>query len=154
MATDGQAFNKVKNLLNRMDRSIDEARDKRLGRGPADGPMIGGVTHAPVIGANPAHGGTQAMNQTIGHSNGHANGQSQGQSNGQSATLSGGSTAYTPGQGVPVARPVSTSIQPGTSSVGGAGAGGSAGDTSKSGYGRAKPLARPAQPENARRWGA
>lgn len=49
MATDGQAFNKVKNLLNRMDRSIEEARDKRLGKSPTDGPMIGAGAAAQAI---------------------------------------------------------------------------------------------------------
>lgn len=65
MGTDGQAFNKVKNLLNRMDRSIDEARDKRLGRGPADGPLIGAAA-APAPSApspSPSHA---SPSQTIG----------------------------------------------------------------------------------------
>lgn len=114
MATDGQAFNKVKNLLNRMDRSIDEARDKRLGKSPSDGPMIGagpGPAAAPApVTASPE---PRAAVQT-------------------SAPLIG----------TPAAAPLSIGVSS------------SSPDTSKSGYGRAKPLTRPPSPDNStRRWG-
>lgn len=110
MATDGQAFNKVKNLLNRMDRSIDEARDKRLGKSPSDGPLIGA-------------------------------GSAEGSATGSEArAVQHASTA-------PIGAPASTpplSI----------GAGSPATETSKSGFGRAKPLVRPAPNDSStRRWG-
>lgn len=115
MATDGQAFNKVKNLLNRMDRSIDEARDKRLGKSPTDGPMIGaGPNSPPVPAATTQAAETRAVVPT-------------------SSPLIGAAAPTPPlSIGVSAASP----------------------DTSKSGYGRAKPLTRPTSPDNStRRWG-
>lgn len=128
MGTDGQAFNKVKNLLNRMDRSIDEARDKRLGRGPADGPLIGAAAAPAPSAAHPiaSHPSTphSSTTQTIGAS-------------------APGNGAYAPPRPAPASNPAPIGL------------GAPASDASKSGYGRAKPLSRPdAQPENARRWGA
>lgn len=113
MATDGQAFNKVKNLLNRMDRSIDEARDKRLGKSPTDGPMIGagpGPVPAPATASPEPRTAIQTGSPLIG-------------APATAAPLSIGVSAASP-------------------------------DTSKSGYGRAKPLTRPTSPDNStRRWG-
>lgn len=125
MGTDGQAFNKVKNLLNRMDRSIDEARDKRLGRGPADGPLIGGGSAPAMNGSQPVATNT-ATTQTIG---------GPGPGAGAYATPRPATGVSNPGAPIGLGAPAS--------------------DASKSGYGRAKPLSRPeASPENARRWGA
>lgn len=113
MATDGQAFNRVKNLLNRMDRSIDEARDKRLGKSPTDGPMIGagpGPVPAPATASPDPRAAVQTGSPLIGAP----------------------ATATPLSIGVSAASP----------------------DTSKSGYGRAKPLIRPTSPDNStRRWG-
>jgi hypothetical protein len=136
MGTDGQAFNKVKNLLNRMDRSIDEARDKRLGRGTSDGPLIGAAAPAPSA-SNPTIGGPAvatrpSASQTIGAG---------------PAPSHNGNGAYPS----PRPAPASNSHTPSPIGLGAPNA-----ETSKSGYGRAKPLSRPndSQPENARRWGA
>ena len=117
MANDGQAFNKVKNLLNRMDRSIDEARDRRLGKGAPEGPMIG-VASAPATGA---------------------------------ATLIG--AAHTPS-----AQPTPPIPQPAPQQSAHIGIHADTPENSKSGYGRAKPLARNqssthSTPESTRRWG-
>lgn len=116
MATDGQAFNKVKSLLNRMDRSIEEARDKRLGKSQMDGPLIGAGQPASSVVPSP----TPAQEQRIGTSG---------------SALIGAS----PTPPMTIATP-SPAASP---------------EPSKSGYGRAKPLARPtASPDNsARRWG-
>lgn len=112
MGTDGQAFNKVKNLLNRMDRSIEEARDKRLGKSPSDGPLIGAGTPQPEGAAK----GSEA--RSIPH-------------------------PPTPPIGAPAATAPLT-----------IGAGTSAPETSKSGFGRAKPLVRPTPTDSStRRWG-
>ena len=134
MATDGQAFNKVKNLLNRMDRSIDEARDKRLGKGVAEGPMIG---------ASSAPGGSGVSS-------------SSGTLIGAGAGTSGSSTQGANGHVSNAGHSVSQVASNGSNSAGTQiGLNGGAADASKSGYGRAKPLARPAtSSDNARRWGA
>ncbi|MCW5769059.1 MAG: hypothetical protein KIT19_10270 [Phycisphaeraceae bacterium] len=115
MATDGQAFNKVKSLLNRMDRSIEEARDKRLGKSHTDGPLIGAGQPASSVVPAPS----AAQEQRVGTSG---------------STLIGAST--TPPMTIASPSPAASP------------------EPSKSGYGRAKPLARPTSPDNsARRWG-
>ncbi|MFK7758315.1 MAG: hypothetical protein AB8C13_00025 [Phycisphaerales bacterium] len=59
MESSGKAFNEVRALLNKMDRSIDEARTKRLG------PPVGTPTPAPS--ARPANG-TVDLDQEVGGS--------------------------------------------------------------------------------------
>lgn len=111
MGTDGQAFNRVKNLLGKLDRSIDEARDKRLGKVPTDGPAIGA----------PAQATPSQASRPLGPS-----------------TLIGQGSAPPP--------------QPAPPAISGTPA---PPETSKSGFGRAKPLIRPASSnqDSLRRWG-
>jgi hypothetical protein len=67
MSARGKAFNEVKALLGRLDRSIDEARSKRLGDGPEehDAAEQSGNSPAPQSGSensrNPTSGGGSAL---------------------------------------------------------------------------------------------
>lgn len=150
MVSDGQAFNRVKNLLTKLDRSIDDARDKRLGKAIDDSPAIGTGAYAntPIgAGSSQTSPGTSAAASS---SSQLLIGQGQTPPSTTSATsdragAAGALPRQNAAQSLAPERLSDAPIGVGTSS--------SAPEAGKSGFGRAKPLTRPAPSGDARRWG-
>lgn len=150
MVSDGQAFNRVKNLLTKLDRSIDDARDKRLGKVVDDSPAIGSGSYPSTpIGAGSTHA-SPGTSQNASNSSQLLIGQGQTPPSPTPATsdragLTGPAARQNAAQSLTQERLSDAPIGVGTSS--------SAPEAGKSGFGRAKPLTRPAPSGDTRRWG-